>query len=491
MGAGGGLPHPPAPYPEGLVITHKSDQGDTEGMDWDDPARWAEQMWGQAALGDARRTKRVVALATQCATLPDAQLPEQCGSWAALKGAYRFLSNPHLSATQLNQPVWDSTRDRAQQVHGHVLFIQDDTELNFTHHPHTTGLGLGGNPRQRGLMLHSTLCVQPHGAPEHLQVLGVAQQFVWIRPQSRQGEARAQRYERWNESDVWGEALETCTPPQPHWISVSDRGSDDFSYFRQAAALRWRIVARAAQTRRVFTTSGQPGSLFPESRQSPSLATVALHRRGRDGQPAQTISVQVSFTALTLRPPKHGPEQHQAPLPMWVVRAWSGDGRHEWILLTSVPVQTIEDALEIVSWYAHRWVIEEFHKALKTGCQFEARQLETAAALQRLLALLSPIAARLLALRGVSRAHPDDAATTVVPVEVVTLVMRKLRSTADPQRCTLRTFWHGVAQIGGFVNRAGDGEPGWQTLWRGWHWLLEATWLLDLPGPDAALPTCG
>lgn len=200
-----------------------------DATEWADAAQWAHRIWGQASLGDTRRTTRVVTLATQCASRPHAHLPQQCGSWAAVKAAYRVLSDPHVSAAQLNAPVWAATQERAQQVGGVVLFIQDDSELNFTHHPHTTGLGLGGNPTQRSLMLHTTLCVQPHGDPEHLQVLGVAQQFVWIRPTSRQGEARAQRYERWYEGDVWEEALETCTPAQPHWVSVSDRGSDDFS----------------------------------------------------------------------------------------------------------------------------------------------------------------------------------------------------------------------------------------------------------------------
>ena len=91
------------------------------------------------------------------------------------------------------------------------------------------------------------------------------------------------------------------------------------------------------------------GSAAQRVSQHHSFQRVVSHRWGRDGQPAQPIALQLSFTALPISPPNHGPEQSQAPLPMWVVRAWSDDGRHEWILLTSVPVHTVEDALEIVS----------------------------------------------------------------------------------------------------------------------------------------------
>ena len=178
-------------------------------------------------------------------------------------------------------------------------------------------------------------------------------------------------------------------------------------------------------------------------------------------------------------------------LTMWAVRAWSPQAELEWILLTTVPVHTPEDALQIVVWYAHRWVIEEYHKALKTGCRFEASQLQTAAALQRLLALLSPIAARLLTLRSLSRTQPEDLAQHHVPLDLIRLVERKRQLKTPAEQLTVRAFWHAVAQIGGFIGRRRDGEPGWQTLWRGWSWLINAAWVLDIHVSVSLQPTSG
>lgn len=460
--------------------------------DWLEAGEWAEELWGQADLGDGRRTKRVVRLAAQLAAQPSQHLPQQCGTWADLKAAYRLLNNPALTPAQLSQPVWEATLAHARHAHGPVLFIQDGSELNFTHHPRTTGLGYGGNPKQRSLMLHTMLCIQPQGERQRLKVLGVAAQRCWVRTEDRGQERREERYARWNENDVWGDllALSAAPPEQTPWVCVSDRGSDDYGYFLEAHRLGWHLLARAARTRRAVV-KGQAVSLFEAVRAQPSVAQVALHLRSREGQPAQTLHLHVSFTPVTLQAPQHGPHRQAQPLSMWVVRAWSENTRHEWILLSTVPVLTVADALERVNWYAHRWVIEEYHKALKTGCQFEARQLETADGLQRLLSLLSPLAARLLALRSLSRTAGDELATAHLPLELVRLVIRKLGLKVAPESWTVRDFWRGVAHLGGFIGRKGDGEPGWQTLWRGWLRVLDMAWAADIDVSDAAPGICG
>lgn len=460
--------------------------------DWLEAGPWAEELWGQVDLGDQRRTKRVVRLAAQLAAQPGEHLPQQCGTWAELKAAYRLLNNPALTPTQLSQPVWQHTLDRAREACSPILFIQDGSELNFTHHPKTKGLGYGGNPRQRSLMLHTMLCVQPQGQRQHLQVLGVAAQQSWLRTEQRGQEPRHQRYERWNENDLWGELLtQSGSPPQQtQWVCVSDRGSDDYGYFLEAQRMNWHLLARMARTRRAVV-NGQAVSLFDALRAQPSVAEVALHLRGRQGQAAQILMLQISFTPVTLQAPKNGPHRHAAALSMWAVRAWSKDTKHEWLLLSTVPVLTVADALERVNWYAHRWVIEEYHKALKTGCQFEARQLETAEGLQRLLSLLSPLAARLLALRSLSRRGGDELATAHLPSELVQLVIRKLNVPATPETWTVRDFWRGVAQLGGFIGRQRDGEPGWQTLWRGWLRVLDMAWAADISPSSTASKGCG
>ena len=155
----------------------------------------------------------------------------------------------------------------------------------------------------------------------------------------------------------------------------------------------------------------------------------------------------------------------------------------DWLLLTSLPVRTLDEAMEVISYYEKRWLIEEWHKALKTGCQVERRQLKTGGALEALAALLSVVAVRLLQLKEVGRRQPDRAAVELIPAEYVELV-RRARGRLGGREWTVRDFFRGVAGLGGFLGRKGDGEPGWITIWRGWevlHWMLRGAQLAARP----------
>jgi Transposase Tn5 dimerisation domain len=132
-----------------------------------------------------------------------------------------------------------------------------------------------------------------------------------------------------------------------------------------------------------------------------------------------------------------------------------------------VPVTDTASARERIEWYRGRWVVEEYHKALKTGCAMEQRQLRSAQGLRALLGFLAIVAVRLLQLRTIARTAPDTPATQVVEPEFVETVVRLRGGRAD--RMTADQFWRAVAGLGGFLGRKGDGDPGWQTLWRGWQ----------------------
>lgn len=142
----------------------------------------------------------------------------------------------------------------------------------------------------------------------------------------------------------------------------------------------------------------------------------------------------------------------------------------DWLLLTSLPVRTLEEAMEVISYYEKRWLIEEWHKVLKTGCQVERRQLKTSGRLEALTGLLSVVALRLLQLKEVGRRQPECAAVELVPALYVELV-RRARGRVRPGEWTVRDFFRGVAGLGGFLGRKCDGEPGWITIWRGWEVL--------------------
>ena len=164
-----------------------------------------------AVLGDARRTRRAVQLGAALATCPEANLPQQTGSWAGLKSAYRLLNEPDVTHAALSEPHWQATRQQARQAHP-VLFVQDTSELDFTAHRYRKGLGWTGNTGGRGFLLHSCLAVRPSAIPE---ILGLAAQQVWTRHEVKKGsETRAARFKCRKESEVRAEVVEAMGPPR-------------------------------------------------------------------------------------------------------------------------------------------------------------------------------------------------------------------------------------------------------------------------------------
>jgi Transposase DNA-binding/Transposase Tn5 dimerisation domain len=450
-----------------------------------DPARWAEQQWSTAALGDARRTHRAVQLGAALASRPESSLPQQTGSWHELKAAYRLLQEPDVTHAALSEPHWQNTRRQAAQA-GTVLFVQDTSELDFTAHRQTKDLGWIGNTGGRGFFLHSCLAVRPAAVPE---ILGVASQRVWTRHEVKKGtETRAARARRPKESEVWAEMVETMGPAAPDqcWVSVSDRASDIFSLVRRARAQGWHCLWRVGQNRLVLTGSGREAKLLDWARRLPAQTETLIELRGRADQPRRTVRLQVAWSVVTLRPPRNGPERQQTPVSGWCVRCWeTGKGKNalEWILFTTVPVTDAATARERIEWYRWRWVVEEYHKALKTGCAMEQRQLQRAQGLLALLGFLAMVAVRLLPLRTTARTAPDTPASQVVEPELLQTVVRLRGGAAD--RMTADQFWRTVASLGGFLGRTGDGDPGWQTLWRGWERLQDLCWgvhQISIPG---------
>ena len=147
------------------------------------------------------------------------------------------------------------------------------------------------------------------------------------------------------------------------------------------------------------------------------------------------------------------------------------------MLLTSETITTADDALRVVDWYRARWVIEEFFKALKTGCAIEKRQLETFAALSNAVAFFGPMAWQLLLLRHQAQNAPDTDATTALPANLLRILPHIARKplSATP---TAREVFLAIAALGGHLKR--NGEPGWQTLARGFEKLRDAAVIWDL-----------
>jgi hypothetical protein len=153
---------------------------------------------------------------------------------------------------------------------------------------------------------------------------------------------------------------------------------------------------------------------------------------------------------------------------VWEVDTPEGVEPIEWMLLTDQPGEDLEGALLVAFWYSCRWLVEEYHKCLKSGCRVEERQLEHADRLEPLVGMLSVVAVRLLQLKHQAKSNPDRPAQEVVPRRYVKTLAAYRK---DSERMTCRRFWREVAKLGGFLGRKADGDPGWLTLWRGWQQL--------------------
>jgi hypothetical protein len=258
------------------------------------------------------------------------------------------------------------------------------------------------------------------------------------------------------------------------WVHVGDRGADMFPFFQACQATQTHFLVRAGKSRRVQESEEEITYSLMRARSWPSQASRPFEVPARHGRKARSTQLQLAFGQMTLLPPRNEPRASKEPLTVWVIRVWEeqapeGEEPLEWVLLTSVPTTTLEDAWERVDWYQHRWLVEDYHQCLKSGCRIEERQLQTVDGLIRLLGLLSPLAVRLLQVRACAREDPERPAHEVI--DPLMLAVLAQRCGQLPTSMTLGTFWTEVARLGGYLARSHDGPPGWRTIWKGWLFL--------------------
>lgn len=440
---------------------------------------WAAQQWGDVQLGDRRLTRRAVAVGRRMAAQPAASLPEQMQAPSMLKAAYGLLNHPGVSLAALTAPHREATLQAARQP-AVVLLVEDTTELDYTAHASKADLGPIGDGRGRGLLLHSTLAVEPTTRT----LLGLAHAQVVVRQPKTPGRPK---WAGTPEGQVWVVSVQQVGSPPPAvlWVHVSDSGSDSYAYMAACRQAGKHFLLRAFRNRCLDAPAADAldasaAKLFDHVRSLPpapqSRYTIAVP--AAPGRVARQADLVLQWTAVTLLPPAEAPAalREAGPLAVWVVRAWEPAPPPdvepiEWVLVSSLPVTSLAEAQERVAWYTCRWFCEDFHQCLKTGCRVEASQLDSRADLERLLGFCLPLAVRLLQLRQAVRQAPQVLAQTVVEPWLVQVLAR--RQGLEAVTLTAEQFWLQVARLGGHQGRRRDGPPGWRTVWRGWRYLTE------------------
>lgn len=438
-----------------------------------DNQAWVEEQFGGCHLGDARRTNRLQVVANNMLGSPEKSLPQQNIKWSDVKAAYRLFDSDGVTFESVSEPHWDQTRHTRT---GRYLLMSDTTDLNHYSHPATKGLGMLGDGKGRGVQLHSCLVYNCH---EKL-IEGAAGALLHYRSRVPKNETRAQRLRRVRESELWGN-LVTKIGPAPEgsqWIHVFDRGGDNFEAMCRIRQTGCDWVIRAAKlNRKVIDEQGEKRYLSQVIQDAKLLGSYDLHLRSRPGVKARIAHIDVSVARVTLGKPQHrSPWLRQceiSELTMNVVivqesNAPKGVSAVHWVLLTSLPVESFDDAWQVIQDYENRWLIEEYHKVIKTGCNIEGTALRTTDRLEPLIGLISVIGIRLFQMKLLGRSQRKAQAKTHVPanwLKCLKLARPKLKITG----MTVYEFFRELAKLGGFLGRKHDGEPGWQTVWRGFQ----------------------
>lgn len=419
---------------------------------------WAEQEFRTLDLGDARLDARAVLLAERLGNKPTESIPNACGGWAETQAAYRFLSNAKADWQALLEPHWACSLER-MRGHAVVLNIQDTTELDFNGRQ-TAGLGPLSYEAQRGMYLHPTYAVSPAREP-----LGVLDAWMWAREAKDAQGARGGL----KESTRWIEGYERVAEraqalPQVRQVYVADREADILALLVKARDLGHAAdyVIRCQHDRAL----PEGGKLWARLAGSAVLGEVVFELPAGRGRKARSVTQRLRAQAIELADGAGGrltvtcvlAEEIEPP---------AGAKPVIWRLLSNRAVSTLDEAVELIDWYRVRWEIELFFLILKEGCRIEALQLGSVQRIETALALYLVVAWRINRLMRLGRGLPELPADLLFEADewkAAYLLNKKPLPKAVP---SLNSVVRLIAQLGGFLGRRGDGEPGAKTLWLG------------------------
>ncbi len=459
---------------------------------------WAQEQFEGAALGDVRRVDRATFIASRLLDSPGSSLPALFDRRYDVKAAYALFDHAQVTPDTLQE----GHRSRLRETMtlgppGRTILLAEDTSA-FSWSGKTPRADMGplgsGKKGLQGFFVHSVLAIEwvPERAVAEgksrpaLLVLGLADQQYYVRPQERQRTAERDSKvakARQRESEIWsystlrlGEA-----PAGARWIRVCDREADIYEFLTLCQESGHGFLVRATQDRALEWAQWQTGSgsgarLFTQLRAQPAAGGFTLSLRERPQHPAREAVLSVAFCQVTLRSPQR-PGKSPGGLPgvrCTAVRVWEADPPAsvkeplEWILLCDQPVHSAAEAAACARQYSARWLVEEYHKVLKSGLGAEHLQLETSERLYAAIALLSVVATRILTLKEAVRIDPfapaeDSGLTERERMLLALRLRRELKTVRDVALALGRLGGH----MGSHQGTRVDHMPGWITLWRG------------------------
>jgi hypothetical protein len=442
----------------------------------EEDAEWAERTFGHAQLGDERRVERLVAMAARAAERPAGTVPQVFNASSEREGAFRLLENDAVSPDAVCRAAFKATAEACDKSTRLYVAI-DGSSLTLTDRAERRDLGRVGTSRPaRGLQVMSALAIDECGA-----ALGLLDQRWWARdhqPFRRKGKAITCKGKRYldRETRHWLETVSDCddrlqesAPDAEPWYLL-DRGYDCWPMIQLALERKLLITIRAAHNRRLLGPDGERRYLWPEIKRQRVLGRyeVMVPRRGRAPRRAQIAlrACQVTINALV-------GSSHRETFTINVVMAEETGRRQKdrisWVLLTTHPVATRDEAHAVVRAYQLRWRIEDFHRAWKRGhCNVEQTQLHSRNAIIKWATILATVAARALRLAHLLRTTPDTPASTeFTEYEIEACYILKKQRRDRRKTVLLGELLTMIGDLGGFTGKYSGKLPGPTVLGRG------------------------
>jgi hypothetical protein len=436
-----------------------------------DQQDWVARELATIDLGDERLNRRAEVLLSMLADKPNVSIPAACNGWAETKAAYRFCANEKVTPAAVMEPHFKATRQRIAGADV-VLCIEDTSEIDYTTKKDIEGLGPLNYEARQGLYLHPMIAVTPdrlcHGLLNYQSIIR-EQGSLETKPDPHRPIEEKESI-RWRNGYEHASSLQKDWP-QTRFIYVADREADFFELLTATTVAdstsKAGFVIRSQHDRILDNNKKLRATLA----QSPVVGEMSFDIPSKGNRNARTVVQQLHVKQVSIKAPAHlkgettievtavyavetNPPKNQDPI--------------TWMLLTSEPVATGQEAATVVRWYLCRWQIEIFFRILKSGCKIEELQLQHVERIEVALAFYCIIAWRVLWLTMLGRNCPEMSCDAVFETdEWQAAYIVKNKQTPPKIPPDLNAMISTIASFGGFLGRKSDGFPGPQSLWIG------------------------
>ncbi len=478
-------------------------------------SQWVMDEMQSVDLRDKRLEKRLIQLIDTLSEASTASIPAACHDHAEMTAAYRFFDNDKVEFENVLQPHIDASYQRVAKQNV-ALLVQDTTELDLTR-PDSQVIGAGplNHANKQGALLHLLHAFTPDGTP-----LGTLSAEAWTRePKDEKSKAKRGSSEKrvqiarkpFEEKETvrWLQTAEHCGEIKQHCqqtqlVMLADRECDItevIDYCTTQQSFDWvirsdvdRVVNKARKQDASIKVRDQLGSKKPLYRQQLSIrsreqwGSQSLKQRpGKADRDARLVDVSVHAGQVTLNDPRafHRDGVSVGAVLVQEIDPPAGVQPVQWLLLTSLPIQTRKQVELVIAYYLMRWMIELLFKVLKSGCKIESRRFEHIDRFLPSLALYLIIAWRSFYVCRVSRTHSSESCDHVYSEAEWKSVWQMVNRTAPPRKAPgLMEMTKLIAQLGGYVDRKNSGPPGPQSLWLGLQvmHIMANCWLRFGPG---------